>query len=78
MTAKLQEETYFLNKPCLLLRQTTERKEGLGETACLSKLDMNLIKKFTNNYKSYKRKPIKLISPSKIVVDELEKLRKEK
>lgn len=41
----LQEETYFLNKPCLLLRRKTERRFGLGTTACLSEFRLDRIKK---------------------------------
>jgi len=31
-----QEETYYLDLPCLVHRKRTERREGLGETAVLS------------------------------------------
>jgi len=32
----VQEETAYLGKPCLILRQTTERQEGIGRTARLA------------------------------------------
>lgn len=70
----LQEETYFLNKPCLLLRKKTERMEGLNETACLSKFNFSIIEKFIQNYKRYQRKTeLNSASPSKIIVDYLVK-----
>jgi UDP-N-acetylglucosamine 2-epimerase (non-hydrolysing) len=37
----VQEETAYLGKPCLILRQTTERQEGLGRTAKLASWDLN-------------------------------------
>jgi len=54
----LQEETYYLNKPCLLLRQKTERDYGLSETACLSKFNTEIIKEFIGNYKKFTRRKI--------------------
>lgn len=50
-----QEELYHMGKPTLLFRNETERKEGLGETAVISKLDEGIIKKFIKNYKEYKK-----------------------
>lgn len=52
----LQEETYFLDVPCLLLRNRTERRVGLGVTACLSEMKEEKIDNFLNNYESYHRK----------------------
>lgn len=70
----IQEETYTLNVPYLILREVTERQEGLEETACLSKLDMKKISYFLDNYKEFKRKSkIKERNPSKRIVDEIEK-----
>jgi len=70
----LQEETFFLNKPCLLLRERTERKEGLGETAFLSKLDIKKIKYFINNYQKFKRKrKINPVNSAKIIADNIKK-----
>lgn len=67
-----QEESYYFGKPCLVLRNVTERIEGLGENVVLSKGRNTLIKDFIINYQKYKRKPIKInTSPSKIIVDYL-------
>ncbi len=67
-----QEETYYLGLPCLILRNYTERIEGLGENVVLSKNDPKIINEFISNYKSYKRKPPVLKkSPSKLIVNYL-------
>lgn len=69
----LQEETYFLNKPCLLMRKKTERRVGLGETAFLSKFDCERADYFFEHWQGFKRKQ-KFIhrNPSKIIVDYLQ------
>ena len=67
-----QEEAYYMGKPCLILRNVTERIEGLGENALLSHGEENIIRQFINNYKKYERKPASfIIPPSKIIVDYL-------
>lgn len=72
-----QEELYHLGKPTLLLRDETERQEGLGKTAVLSKLDETAIKDFIKNYKNYRQEPTsKKLSPTKIIVDAVEKFGK--
>jgi UDP-N-acetylglucosamine 2-epimerase (non-hydrolysing) len=63
----LQEETTFLNKPCLLIRKVTERKEGLGETEYLAKFDWNNVHSFLKNYASFKTKAVQNYSPSKYI-----------
>lgn len=65
----LQEETFVLNKPLLILREMTEMKRGLGETAYLSYLEKKRAKYFLDNYYRFKRKTKIKGSPSKIVVD---------
>lgn len=67
-----QEECYYLGKPCLILRETTERIEGLGENALLSQFHTRKIKHFIENYKSFKRDPIQLsIQPSRKILSTL-------
>ncbi|HUH00222.1 MAG TPA: UDP-N-acetylglucosamine 2-epimerase [Gammaproteobacteria bacterium] len=36
----IQEEASYLNKPCLILRRTTERQQGIGTTAMLTSFDV--------------------------------------
>lgn len=67
-----QEESYYLGKPCIILRDVTERIEGLGENVVLSKEDNFTIKNFLNNYKKYRRDTVPIKPPpSKIIVDYL-------
>lgn len=74
----LQEETYYLDIPCLLLRDRTERKVGLGKTAILSEMDDATINWFLENYRVLHRHGgFTDHEPSKIIVDWLEKIAKE-
>jgi UDP-N-acetylglucosamine 2-epimerase (non-hydrolysing) len=67
-----QEELFHLGKPTLIFRNETERQEGLGTTAVISKLDKDIIAEFMNNYESHKIKPFsKDAQPSKMIVDNL-------
>lgn len=69
-----QEELYHLGKPTLILRDETERQEGLGETAVLSKLDKDIIKEFIKDYKKYQRpQVVRKTSPTGIIVDTIQK-----
>lgn len=66
-----QEESYYLGKPCLILRSKTERIEGIGKNVVLNN-NTETIHSFIKNYKSYKR-TIKSIekSPSEIIANYL-------
>lgn len=67
-----QEELYHMGKPTLLFRNETERREGIGTTAVISKLDSAVITDFIQNYKKYKHEPTKdTLSPSRMIVDVL-------
>lgn len=69
-----QEELYYLGKPTLILRDKTERQEGLGETAVVSNFDSELIAGFFKNYTKYRRSRVeRVISPTSIIVNEIEK-----
>lgn len=70
-----QEELYHMGKPTLLFRNETERQEGIGKTALMSKFDEDTIKDFVINYKKYQQNPTALkVSPSEIIVDKLEEM----
>lgn len=67
-----QEEAYYMGLPCLLVRNYTERIEGLNDNVVLSKSNKRVISEFMKNYKKYIRSKIILIQkPSKIIVDTL-------
>lgn len=68
----IQEEAYYLNKPCLLLRRKTERMEGVGENVYLSNIDRANLTYFLDNYPQYRRKTdISDLRPSAQLVDKL-------
>jgi UDP-N-acetylglucosamine 2-epimerase (non-hydrolysing) len=71
-----QEEFAVLGIPALLFRTETERKDGLGRNIVLSMLDNEIISKFVNNYKKYKRGILKLkYTPCQMIIDYLKKLK---
>ena len=49
----IQEETFYLDVPCLVLREETERQEGLGSNAVMGGFDRDKIREFVENYASY-------------------------
>ncbi len=68
----LQEETYFMGVPCLLIRKVTERQEGIGENVLVSNYNNELIKRFCVSYPLYRRKKYEMKnSPSEIIVNKL-------
>ncbi|MTI50158.1 MAG: UDP-N-acetyl glucosamine 2-epimerase [Alcanivorax sp.] len=65
-----QEECFYLGKPILLLREASERQEGLGENCVLSRYNITLAREFVENYRNYERVPYKISArPSKTIVD---------
>ena len=70
----IQEESYFLNVPCLIIRAQTERMEGIGENAFLAEFNMAQIDRFFEILPTLKRKDFdETLSPSQIIVDYVEK-----
>jgi len=68
----IQEESFFLDKPCLLLRRTTERREGLGENVVLSRWDDGEIDAFLADPRRHvRRTDIPAEGASPVIVDEL-------
>lgn len=67
-----QEECHYLGKPLLLLRMATERQEGLGANALLSKLDPALVDEFMEHIDHYRQPPVQFaISPAERVARHL-------
>ena len=67
-----QEEAYFLGKPCLLLRNRTERIEGLNSNVVLSRGKEEVVRSFLKNYQRYKKEKVRFSkAPSRIIVDYL-------
>lgn len=67
-----QEEMSYMGKPCLLLRNFTERIEGLDQNVVLSQNNYEKITQFLEHYKKYNRSSIKVERlPSEIITDYL-------
>jgi UDP-N-acetylglucosamine 2-epimerase (non-hydrolysing) len=67
-----QEESFYLGKPCLILRERTEREDGLGKNAVLSGFSMNIVKDFLSRIETYQQPPIVVErSPTALIVDAL-------
>lgn len=65
-----QEELYYMNKPCLIMRTTTERNEGLGENARLFNGKASDIGNFVKEYYTMRRvNTLAESQPSKLIVD---------
>lgn len=48
-----QEELYYMGKPCLIMRKTTERREGIGKNAVLFDGNIEQITIFGREYHKY-------------------------
>ncbi len=67
-----QEECFYLGKPCLILRETTERVEGLGKNAVLSGFNIKTIRKFIENPEAFKKPSVDLsVQPCNIIFESL-------
>lgn len=64
----VQDETYLMNRPMLILRKATENL-GIGETAYLANFEKEKVNYFLSNIKQFKRKTKIQGSPSKVVLD---------
>lgn len=67
----LQEDAFFLGIPTMVHRQRTERNEGLGVNADISRMDVAKVSAFLANHKDKKEfaKMKSKVSPSRTVVD---------
>jgi len=69
-----QEELSYLGKPTLLMRQATERQDGLGANVVLSGYDPGRVRAFIDDIEQRAGTAIplhSLLSPSAIIVDSL-------
>jgi len=70
-----QEESYYLGKPCLILRTHTERTEGLNTNVLLSGKKDEVINRFFNELDSYQTKDkFGASQPSAIIANHLEQI----
>jgi UDP-N-acetylglucosamine 2-epimerase (non-hydrolysing) len=69
-----QEESYYLDRPCLVHRVRTERREGLDENAVLSGMSIDVLRDFLGEPGRYRRRTtFPSTSPSQVIVDDLER-----
>ncbi len=69
-----QEECFYLDRPCLVHRLRTERREGLGENAVLSRLRVEVLRDFLRDPTCFRRRtPVPAQSPSETIVMDLER-----
>lgn len=74
-----QEELHYMGKPCLIMRKTTERSEGIGTNARMFGGDVGELLNFANEYANMHVEPIAVEqSPSKIIAEVLVKSDKHK
>jgi UDP-N-acetylglucosamine 2-epimerase (non-hydrolysing) len=67
-----QEETFYLDIPCLVHRKRTERREGLGENVVLSGHRIDALRDFLARPSEHRRRsPLPAGSPSQLIVDDL-------
>ena len=68
----LQEECYYLNKPCLVHRTTTEQAGGIGDNILLSLHDVDVVDRFLNDYGRYRSEEVASFpSPTDIICEHL-------
>jgi UDP-N-acetylglucosamine 2-epimerase (non-hydrolysing) len=68
-----QEETYYLDIPCLVHRKRTERREGLGENVVLSQYDPDVLRAFLDEPDvHHRRAELPPESPSDVILGDLE------
>jgi UDP-N-acetylglucosamine 2-epimerase (non-hydrolysing) len=69
-----QEECFYLDRPCLVHRVRTERREGLGENAVLSGMRVAVLRDFLSDPTRFRRiTPLPAVSPSDVIVEHLER-----
>ena len=72
----IQEESYYLGKPCLLLRKKTERMEGIGRNVVLGECTLEAAEQFIRGYPhlSHARDGFAGIRPSQEIIDHITSL----
>lgn len=67
-----QEELHYMGKPCLIVRKTTERSEGIGSNVVLYGGKVEMIERFAEGYENYVSEMlVGEYSPSEIICDNI-------
>lgn len=65
-----QEELHYMGKPTLIMRETTERSEGIGQNAMLYGGNISMITQFAEDYKKYRIDKVDaFVSPSREIAE---------
>ena len=68
-----QEELHYMGKPCLIMRKTTERKEGIGKNAVMYQENLDNMRSFEQNYEKYRiDTALDNCCPSRTIAEKLE------
>lgn len=68
----IQEESYYLDVPCLVMRGETERNEGLGTNVRLCAFSARTVAEFLSNYSSLRHgQTMTNLRPSEAILEEL-------
>lgn len=67
----VQEETHYMGTPCLVLRDRTERGNGLGQSAELAHFDLSQVTRFLDNLPaaSNRRSSFEDVFPTRGIID---------
>jgi UDP-N-acetylglucosamine 2-epimerase (non-hydrolysing) len=69
-----QEECFYLDRPCLVHRKRTERREGVDENVVLSRFDERVVRGFLADPSRFRRRTaLPAGSPADAIVDDLER-----
>ena len=69
-----QEECFYLDRPCLVHRVRTERREGLGENVVLSGMRTAALRAFLDSPHEYRRRSVlPETSPSDVILADIER-----
>lgn len=69
-----QEECFYLDRPCLVHRMRTERREGLGENVVLSGMRTDALRAFLEAPDRHRRRStLPTTSPTEVIVADLER-----
>lgn len=70
-----QEELHYMGKPCLIMRKTTERSEGIGKNARMFGGDVGELLNFASEYANMQIEPITVEhSPAEMIAEALTEL----
>ena len=68
----IQEESFYLNVPCLIMRKKTERQEGMNHNAYLSEFDESRVDHFLAACTTYRHEGMSLdVHPTQTIIEYL-------